>query len=296
MFTNSRVDSIIIWGHGMKFFAEILLELEENNNFQILKIIKHIPKSQKHLVREVYSFDYAPFVHLKSKTKYLHQVKNEVCFIFIKNLAPNEDFYGDGRFRHVESVPLKQFKESLRDRFNPYKNGIRTHNHVIHATDNQTQTHHLLKYLGYKEGIYTFLKSKEIFNIPEFILKKDTFSIVEIDYEDISCNIAIGESWNSYSLQERKVKESPHYQSLLNGDEIYNDYWKKFIGGPIKAYYSPIKFFKLKTEFNYLKEPYNNSYIIVKKYNNKYHVLDGLHRAALHFHQGNSSIIACLIK
>lgn len=296
MFTNSRVDCIIIWGHGMKFFEEILQEIEENNNFEILKIIKHIPKSQKHLVREVYSFDYAPFVHLKSKTKYLHQVKNEVCFIFVKNIVPKEDLYGKGRFRHIESVPLKHFKESLRDRFNPYENGVRSHNHVIHATDNQTQTHHLLKYLGYKEGIYTFLKDKEIFNIPEFISTKSTFSIVEIDYKDISCNIAVGESWNSYLLQEKEVKDSPHYQSLLNGGEIYNDYWKKFIGGSIKAYYSPIKFSTLKSGFNYLKAPYNKSYIIVQKHNNKYLILDGLHRAAIHFHQGNSSIIACLIK
>lgn len=295
MLSNPRVDCIIIWGHGMKYFDEILQEIEEDKIFEILKIIKHIPKSQKHLVREVYSFDYAPFNHLKSKTKYLLKMDKEVCFIFVKNLSPEEDFFGVGQFRHVESVTLKEFKEKLRDKFNPYENGVRTHNHVIHATDNQTQAHFLLKYLGYREGISIFNQGKKLFDFPNFITDQSSISIVEIDYDNILCNVVVGESWNSYHLEKREIKESPHFQSLSDGANIYDEYWSKFIGGPIKAYNSPSKFALMKSEFKYLKAPYNQSYIIVKKQNYKYLIVDGLHRAALHFYQGSSSIIACVI-
>lgn len=295
MLLNHRIDCIIIWGHGMKYFDEILQGIEEHKNFEILKIVKHLPKSQKHLVKEVYSFDYAPFSHLKSKTKYLLKVNKEVCFIFIKNLSPKEDFFGVGQFRHVESVSLKEFKEKLRDKFNPYENGVRTHNHVIHATDNQTQTHYLLKYLGYRKGISIFIEEKKLFNFPDFITQQTPLSIIKIDYNNIVCNIVVGESWNSYSLEEVEVKKSPHFLSLSKGTDIYNKYWRKFIGGPIKAYYSPIKFSLLQTEFEYLKAPYNQSYVIVQKKGEKYLIVDGLHRAALHFYKENSSIIACLI-
>lgn len=291
---NSRIDTILVWGHGVKFLDDILLEIEENKNFEILKIIKHIPKSQKKLVKEVYSFDYAPFYHLKDKTKYLMKVDKEVCFIIIKNILPNEDLYGVGAFRHIESVSLKTFKESLRDKFNSYENGIRSHNHVIHATDNDTQTHYLLKYLGYKNGLVTFNNQKKIFNFPEHISEQTSLTLMKIDYENLICNVVAGDSWNSYELKAMEVRNSPHYQSLSNMD-IYNEYWKKFIGGPIKDYNSPKKFEALKSDFKYLKEPYYNSYIIVKKHYDKYLIIDGLHRASLHFSQGNTSIIACLI-
>ena len=101
---RSRIDCILVWGHGLKHLEDIIFEIEKNKNFEVLKIIKHIPKSQKKLVKEVYSYDYAPFYHLKNKTKYLMKVDNVVCFIIVKNIIPNEDFYGEGAFRHVESV------------------------------------------------------------------------------------------------------------------------------------------------------------------------------------------------
>ena len=73
----------------------------------------------------MYAYDYAPFWHLKDKSKYLMGTKNEVCFIFIKNNHPNIDFYGEKNFRHLESKTIKAFKEMIRDKYNSYENGIR---------------------------------------------------------------------------------------------------------------------------------------------------------------------------
>ena len=291
-----RVDCILIWGHGMKYFKEIISEIEQNEYFEILKIIKHIPKSQKHLVREVYSYDYAPFEHLVDKTKYLKRVDKEVCFILIKNLNPMEDLYGKGEFRHIESVTLKNFKEYLRDKFNPYENGIRSHNHILHACDNQTQTHYLLKYLGYKTGLDFFKSDKNFFNIPNHISTNNSFSIINVDYNQLFCKIAVGDSWNKYSLREMQIKETPHYKSIIEGNsDAYEKYLMKFIGGPIKDYNSPKKYELLKHNYKYLDGKYYNSFVVVKKQNEKYLLLDGLHRCSLHFFQGNNSITACLI-
>ena len=291
---RSRIDCILIWGHGLKYLQKILLEIENHENFEILKIIRHIPKTQKQLVKEVYSYDYAPFEHLKDKTKYLKRVDKQVAFILLKNIYPDEDLYGRGPFRHVESVSLKIFKEQLRDKYNPYVNGIRSHNHILHACDNQTQTHFLLKYLGYENGLKHFLNNKKILSFPDHIKHNSCLTITKINYNDLVCRVAAGDSWDSYSLNEMEIKETPHYKSILD-NSIYERYLKKFLGGPIKDYNSPKKFKYLKSNFKYLQGPYYSSYIIVKKHEKKYLILDGIHRASLHFFQGNESITACLI-
>ena len=166
---KSRIDSILIWGHGIEYFNDILNDIRANKNFEIQKIQKHRPKSMKSFVKEMYSYDYAPFWHLKAKTKYLLKTPQEVCFIFIKNLNPNEDFLDEGSFRHKESLTLKKFKEELRDKYNPYENDKRTHNHVIHATDSQEQTEHMLYYLGYEEGVDLFESENSFVDLPYYL-------------------------------------------------------------------------------------------------------------------------------
>lgn len=292
--TRPRIDCLLIWGHGLIYLDEILTEIEDHENFEILKVIKHIPKSQRQLVKEVYSYDYAPFEHLKEKTKYLKGVDKQVCFILVNNIYPNEDLYGVGDFRHIESVSLKKFKEKLRDKFNPYENGLRTHNHILHACDNETQTHYLLKYLGYEKGVESLSSTHDIVNLPDHIKHNSSLSIIKVNYHELVCRVAIGDSWNSYSLEEIEVKESPQYKSISD-ETVYCEYLKKFIGGPIKDYHSPRKFKHLKSNFKYLQWPYSNSYVLVARQDDKYLILDGIHRSSLHFSQGYESITACLI-
>jgi len=166
---KTRIDSILIWGHGMKNFNNILNDIRANKNFNIIKIQKYKPKNIKKFVKEIYSYDYAPFWHLKAKTKYLMKTSSEVCFIFVENLNPTEDYLDEGSFRHKESMTLKKFKEELRDKYNPYENGKRTHNHVIHATDSENQANHMLHYLGYKEGVKLFDKPTKIVDMPYYL-------------------------------------------------------------------------------------------------------------------------------
>jgi hypothetical protein len=290
---HSRFDCILIWGHGIKYLKDILKDIRENENFEILKIQRHNPKSIKSFVKQMYSYDYAPFWHLKNKTKYLLKSSNEVCFIFIKNLNPNEDYLDEGDFRHKESLSLKKFKEELRDKYNPYENLIRSHNHVIHATDSESQTEHMLNYLGYNEGVSLFEAENNFIDAPYYLKGYFNLLFQEISVDDLYCNIIEGDSWNKYNTKKVKVEESPQFIGLTRNMNIYKLYVDKFIGGPLQEDYNLDRYKKISSGFEYLKSPYETSFILVEKMNDKYLILDGLHRACSHMKNGNKKIKVC---
>lgn len=292
---KSRIDSILIWGHGIEYFNDILNDIRANKNFEIQKIQKHRPKSMKSFVKEMYSYDYAPFWHLKAKTKYLLKTPQEVCFIFIKNLNPNEDFLDEGSFRHKESLTLKKFKEELRDKYNPYENDKRTHNHVIHATDSQEQTEHMLYYLGYEEGVDLFESENSFVDLPYYLKGYKNFEFKTADADKLFCNIIDGNSWDDFKSKTVYVKESPQYKGLSEDMSIYENYIKKYLGGPLQENYNTQRYKKIYEDFEYLKEPYQNSFVIVEKREDKYIILDGLHRACSHIYQGNKEMKICQI-
>ena len=289
--TKKRIDSILIWGHGLEFLYEILDEIRKN--FLILKIKRYKIKNMKKFVKDMYSFDYAPYWHLKDKTKYLLDTKNEVCFIFIENNYPDEDFFGEGAFRHKESKKLKLFKEKIRDKFNPYENNKRTHNHIIHATDSIIQTDYILKYLGYKEGVSLFDKKISFIDIPYYLDFK-SFTIKNIDISQLYASIIEGENWNNFEVIIKPLKETPHFLGLMDL-KIYEKYIHRFLGGPLQDDYNIKRYFKLKENFQYLKESFENSFIIVKKIDNKYIILDGLHRASLCLFNEYKEIKVCQV-
>ena len=294
LFIKNRIDIILIWGHGLEYLSEILDEIRKE--FKILKIKKYKPKNLKKFVKEIYSYDYAPFWHLKAKTNYLLKTPKEVCFIVIKNQNPQEDILGEGKFRHIESLKLKRFKEKIRDKYNPYENGERTHNHIIHTTDSEAQSDYMLKYLGYKQGIKTFENSIKIIDIPYYLKEYKNYEIKKIDIKNLYANIAKGKGWDNFYIEKTKLIDTPQYKSLENGMEIYQNYIDKFLGGPLQDDYNIKRFLKLKDNFEYLKSPYNNSFIIVSKDNNgDYIVLDGLHRACLCYYKQYKEILVCQV-
>jgi hypothetical protein len=292
---KDRIDCILIWGHGIQFFEKIRNDIQNEPNLKILKIQKYRPKSIRRLVREIYSHDYAPYSHLKDKTKYLLKTQKEVCFIFVKNLKPEEDLIDEGRFRHNESISLKKFKEMLRDKYNPRKNGIRTHDHVIHATDSEKQTEQLLQYLGYKEGIRLFQDKKKTIEMPYYMTGYTSFEIKKVKTNSLYCNIIEGSSWDDCRPKMVSIKDSPHYAGLNKDIKIYYDYITRFAGGPLQEDYNIDRFLSLSKKFNYLEKPYNTSFVIVEESDNKLIIHDGLHRAAIHIHQGHEEIIICRI-
>jgi hypothetical protein len=295
LFNKNRIDCVLVWGHGLPKLDNILKDIRNKNEFEILKIQKYKPRSIKRFVKEIYSYDYAPFWHLKDKTRYLRKTPKEVCFIFFKNTFPNEEYLGENNFRHKESLTLKKFKEELRDKYNPYVQGERTHDHVIHATDSQEQADYILKYLGYKEGVTVFRNPTRIFDCPYYIEKSNKYRFRQIKVSKLYCNIVEGKSWDDCETKAVPITNSPQYIGLTENMEIYKNYINRYRGGPLQEDYNLERFLKLKYNFNYLSQPHCSAFVIVAEINEKYLVLDGLHRVCIHISQKNNEIKVCQV-
>jgi len=277
-----RYDYFLIWGNGIEYKWDIINMISTKADIEIIRVENHYPNSISKFVKNIYSYDYAPFRHLKAKTQYLMKSKPEVVIIITKNKNPQEKLIGEGAFRHVECQYIKSIKEEIRDKFNPRFNGKRTEEHIVHASDNQSQVDYLMKYLGYKDGIEFFEQSPNlIIDLPPYIKKFNKFLVKNVSLDKVFCNIAIGHSRN-YTLKPLPIEESPHYLGLKYDIEIYRSYVKKFLGGPLKDFHSVEKFISLSKNFKYLKFPYLGNYILVLP-ENKYEFLiqDGVHRASI---------------
>ncbi len=284
---QDRHDFFLIWGHGLQYKKEIINLVASNNNFEIKIIHNHKIKNMKKFVKKVYEHDYVPYFHLKGKTKYLLTTPSEVMFIFVKNKNPREIWklgHGTG---HIESEIIVEYKNLIRDRFNEKKDDKRTENHVIHASDNELQVHYILKYLGYNEGVYGFDRHKnKPFLVPHFIDSFNTYKIHKVKVSDLTCNI----------IEDNKIKQvdiidSPQYKFLLGDELLYKNYIDKYFGTKLKAYYDLEKYSKLSKNFDYLSKGNELSFIIVKKVDSSYLVLDGLHRTSIVTKQEKEKVI-----
>lgn len=291
---TKRFDYIIIWGHGMKYQAQILEMIKNHPGFRIAKILKHEPEGIKSLIKEVYSYDYAPFRHLKGKTKYLLATPKEVMFIFIENLDPQEDYFGKGVYRHIESTTLKKFKGEIRDKFAHVINGTKSDEHMVHASDNEAQTHFMLQHLGF-DGILELRDSG---------LAKKINNNKEITIRTVDINTLYGKIVEyRKSNHKKKVKfdinitQSPHYKFLFGNKKPYIEYTTKLIGTALQDGHCPEKFDKLLKSFNYLDGPFRNDYIQVKEDSKgKYRVLAGFHRVTILKYQNHDKIKVAVIK
>lgn len=291
---DSRYDSIIIWGHGLSHLEDILTMIREVGSFDIVRIIKHKPASMKKFVRKVYSYDYAPLAHLKSKIKYLEKVPPSLVCIVINNSSPEVDILGEGNFRHKESLTLKRLKTEIRERFNPYEDGEMTHDHVIHATDNEEQTHHILNAIS-DIKIEKYYQSN-LYSIPFFLGPQSSYEIKELPFEFLLCGQAKGNSDN-FKIEQVLVHQSVQYRALCNEEDEYRAYVNQYLGSALKADHSISNYLSLKKDFEYLSAEYASSFVTVKKLSEeRYLIMDGLHRAALHLFQNFKKIKVCIVK
>lgn len=290
-----RYDYLLIWGNGLAYFKEILKMIENNTDFEIIKILNYKAKNISKLVEAVYSYDYAPITHLKAKIKYLYTTKPEVIFIFFKNKNKNEDFLGEGDFRHTESLTVKELKESIRNRFNERKEDRRSENHVVHASDNQKQTDYILRFLGYKNGLADLITASNfLLDSPSHLNKSKEFTIKKINFEDLYANIAEKNSKNGFNTRIVSLDETPHFKTAKFGTDDYENYLKEFQGWLLQDYYTLDKFKNLVDNLEYPNK--NKNYICVQKFEDKYIIRDGLHRASILKARGESEIIAGVLK
>jgi len=290
-----RYDYFLIWGNGLHFRDQIIEEIRKDTNFRILKILHYKPKSLKKFVRIVYSYDYAPFWHLRDKTEYLMRTTPEVEFIFTKNLHPCEDYFGEEAFRHIESRTVRNLKETIRNRYNQKKDDRRTEDHVIHASDNQDQTDYILRYLGFREGLrYLTDEPNKLIQTKYYLEPFHQFTLKKVDIDSIFCNILTG-SRDAYTLKVVPIEKTPHFSCLCGKPGVYKKYIEDFSGGPLTEDYTVEHFKRLSKDFTYLGNNHSDDYIIAERLDpERYCILDGLHRAAILKHRGKKRIIIAI--
>ena len=294
---KERYDYFLVWGNGIPHKEEILGIIRSKGFIKILQIMDHRPKNIARFVRRVYSYDYAPFEHLKSKTRYLLETEPVVFLIFVCNKRPREMYRGEGAFRHIECERIKSVSEEIRDRFNPRKNGKRTEEHVVHASDNESQVDHMLKLLGFKDGI-ELLKNvpNPLLPSPYYLPRFKEFTIKRISSSQLYCNILRG-TRESFWKEAVEIDKTPHF-AFLSGDTMsYTEYLAKFLGGPLTSDYSIEKFRALSRDFAYLENSYATSYMLVREFRSgRYIVLDGVHRVSILKFRGVDSFPVAVIK
>lgn len=294
---KERYDYFLVWGNGIPYKEEILSIIRSKEFIKILRIMDHRPKSIARFVRKVYSYDYAPFEHLKSKTRYLLRTEPVVILIFVCNKNPREMYRGQEAFRHIECERIRSVSEEIRSRFNPRKNGKRTEEHVVHVSDNESQVDHMLKLLGFKDGI-GLLKNvpNPILSSPYYLPKFKEFTIRCISSSQLYCNI-LRETRESFGKETVEIEETPHFAFLSGDTMLYKKYLARFLGGPLTSDYSIEKFRALSRNFAYLENSYATSYILVREFRSgQYIVLDGVHRVSILKFRGVDSFPVAVIK
>lgn len=281
---KNRFDYFLIWGHGQGYKDEIIELINKDENIDILRIQDYKAQNIRKLVKAIYSYDYAPFHHLKNKTKYLMSTNKKVTFIFVRNNFVNEIFKGIGSYMHIECNRIVKIKKNIRDLYNPKKDGISTEDHVIHASDNEEQVNYILNYLGVNQGIDIFRSTINYLNIPYHLKKIDVDNITVIKHvkiSDLFANI-IQEENGVVSTKIVPLHKTPQYDFVSGNVNAYKSYLNKYQGEYLKDYYSIKKFKTLLNTFNYYD---STDFILVESYMSSYKILDGVHRASILLHK-----------
>jgi hypothetical protein len=283
----SRVDCFLIWGNGFPVALDIIKVIRNDPGFVIRSIHRvGIQKPIGKFIEELYSTDPVPWEHLRAKTRYLFDMPRKLVCVICENKEPDEKMFGEGPFRHIQCAKVKKLKEKIRDLYNPYENGKRTEKHVIHGTDFESQTEHILKILGLKQK--AFYLRKTVCGIRASIyIKAKTLKRKKILLRDLLVGLI-----NKTSVP---LKDSLPYRYIQGDRQPYIECWKKNWGVSLVEDHSPEAFDALIRNYKY--DPSSKDLIIVsrKRENGGHCIIDGAHRAAILLSRGETEV-SCAVK
>lgn len=288
-----RYDIFIIWGNGLASTPQIMDIIRKDSNYEIVRIKRHKISQMKEFVEDIYSCDNVPMQHLIAKTRYLMTAPREAFLVLLKNLSPDEKFYGEGDFRHIQCAKIKRTKNIIRNQFNPrfsdksrqilpLDKGV-SHEHCIHATDYESQIDHILSVFGL-ENLKYHSRYDDLEICFPFHLDFNSYRIGEVELDSLCANII-----NEGGIVEKlKIEETPHYQYVSGNRKPYIEYFAKYFGTFLQEDHFPKSFDKLIREFdvNYQAHSGKKSHIIVQKNI----IRDGLHRASILKHLGAKKV------
>lgn len=281
---RKRMDYFMIWGHGLAHAEQILEIIRGHAAFRIVTIVKRSIPDMPAFVRRVYEADTVPLEHLLAKTRYLASVPPEVLFILVVNRDPQEQYFGEGEFRHIQCRHVKAIKEEVRDRFNPRRDGARTEDHVIHGSDYQSQVRHLLSVLGLPTLEHFAREPNPRLDAPYHIEPFERFDLREVPLSLLRARI-LGQG-------DVPLEETPHCRYLAGDEEAYRAYHAAHMGVELTDDHFPAAFERLRASFDPERPAPGgkvNALLAAPIEGGAYRILDGVHRAAILQHRGCSA-------
>ena len=271
---QSELGCFILWPNSLLYLRGILKEI--NASFPIVRIIRINPSSLDKLIRQAYPFSIKSYLHIRAKSAYLHSLKHtcESFLVFISDNKPEHDALMSAA-NHIKCMNRKinVFKWKIRDKYNNRcLDTTLNHDHVIHGCDNSAEA---LKLWSFYEPD----KAYSAICMPNTRSQIDstTSNIINIDPFRLRAAICYGNSWNS-NIHHIELSQTPHYLFLKGLTTPYLNYINKFRGTRHKCYYSEERYSELIE--NYFNQ---NRPIDAKLYKGKLVILDGLHRACIHY-------------
>ena len=243
---------------------------------------------------QLYGCDSVPVWHLQGKLKYLQKLSPKVINIFVKNLCPQEITVGKPPFRKKQCQYIVSLKNRIRNKFNPHhldpdfqifplEQGV-SHEHVIHASDNEAQVDYYLKLLGHSDGLdYLNAASENLpFKLPHSFPRPKQYSYRHIPLKKLFANIICGSDEKlKPSTQLTLISETPHYKALNKDIHIYENYVNTYRFKYLRADHYPQKLIELNT-LNIERLQSLPPIIVKPLQNGAYQILDGVHRAAVY--------------
>lgn len=274
----TRYDFIIIFSHAIEHERQIMCLIRDFPNIEIEYIRKlnalEVCPTMQDFIEGLYSCDHVPIEHLRGKTAYMQTISPEFIFVLVKNLEPDEQLFGEGEFQHIQCARIKELKQVIRDGYNEPG----THNHVIHASDYESQVEYVLNFLNLPD-LKTFRKQQE-YNLRYFV-DPGNYEIKKIPISKIICRTAFGETSVDKGIWLKYVK---------GNKKPYTDYIEKVIGLRDFDDHYPEAFDKLIGGFHY------RDLIAVEETKKGFLMKDGNHRAAIVRSWGETEIVAIVEK
>lgn len=276
-----RMDYFLIWGNGIHYTNDIIGMLRNDPNFEILAIHKKNVGDIEHFVPAIYACDTVPYAHLIEKTRYLAKTSPEIIFILVRNNDPQERYFGIEPFRHIQSQTIKILKEEIRNRFNPRLNGKRTEEHVVHASDYESQVDHALQMLDLPPLEYYKNEPNPDLEAPYHLGKINHYEIKEVNITSLCA-----------SILDRGllcISETPHYSYVAGMKSDYTQYHQKYFGTKLTDDHFPEVFDDMIHNFHYETKPATGKHNLIvaqQMPDGNYKILDGVHRASILSYRG----------
>lgn len=286
-----RYDFFIIWGNGLEHAEAILDILRREEHLEIIRVeSRKVRGNMRRFVFDLYKCDPVPKPHLRFKLRYLFKVRPEVIIVFVKNLAPEETFLGSGAFRHTQCAYIKRIKDRIRDMYNPRAGGVRTEEHVIHASDYEEQVDYFLKMLGRPEGIYYLYEDnkKLPFKKPYHIPHPQTYTFRTLSLDRLWAAVLVDTGSKHVRTELRKVHDTPHFQGLRTDGQVYTEYINRYRCTYLTDDYSLERFLTMNELSDYRVKSLPP--ILITPVAGGFEIRDGVHRAAVTLNHGIETI------